>query len=93
MDLNVNFQELKHNFEKVWGCFCKITRRRLFSNFGFIFLLENLWNRFIAAWTRSMGFGPRVHNVDSLRVVGFKMNNSYLMKTKGYLYSNRDRTW
>jgi hypothetical protein len=26
MYLYVNFQRLKHNFEKVWGCFCKITR-------------------------------------------------------------------
>jgi hypothetical protein len=25
MDLYVNFQGLKHNFKKVWGCFCKIT--------------------------------------------------------------------
>jgi hypothetical protein len=26
MDLYVNFHGLKHNFEKVQGCFCKITR-------------------------------------------------------------------
>jgi hypothetical protein len=26
MDLNVNSQGLKHNFEIVQGCFCKITR-------------------------------------------------------------------
>jgi hypothetical protein len=26
MDLYVNFQGLKYNFEKVWGCFGKITR-------------------------------------------------------------------
>jgi hypothetical protein len=38
-----------------------------------------------------MGFGPQVHSADSLRAVGFKMNTSDLMKTKGYLYSNRDR--
>jgi hypothetical protein len=39
-----------------------------------------------------MSFGPQVHNADSLRAVRFKMNNSDLMKMKGYLYSNRDRT-
>jgi hypothetical protein len=39
-----------------------------------------------------MGFGPWVHSADSLRVIGFKMNTSDLMKMKGCLYSNRDRT-
>jgi hypothetical protein len=31
MNLNVNFQALKHNFEKVWGCFCKIIGAGEFS--------------------------------------------------------------
>jgi hypothetical protein len=31
MDLNVKLQGLKHNFEKVQGCFCKITTASEFS--------------------------------------------------------------
>jgi hypothetical protein len=33
MDLNVNFQGLKHNFEKVRGCFYKITSSANFQNY------------------------------------------------------------
>jgi hypothetical protein len=39
MDLYVNFQGLKYNFEKVWGCFSKITMAGEFSklkNYFFI---------------------------------------------------------
>jgi hypothetical protein len=31
MDLNENFQGLKHNFEKVQGCFSKFSRADEFS--------------------------------------------------------------
>jgi hypothetical protein len=31
MDQYVNFQGLKYNFKKVWGCFCKITKADEFS--------------------------------------------------------------
>jgi hypothetical protein len=33
MELNVKLQGLKHNFEKVRGCLCKISKRQLFSRF------------------------------------------------------------
>jgi hypothetical protein len=45
MDLYVNFQGLKHNFEKVWGCFCKITRADEFLELMNYFSFENWWNR------------------------------------------------
>jgi hypothetical protein len=40
MDLNVNFQGLKHNFKKVQGCFCKISRADKFSIFIEYLLIE-----------------------------------------------------
>jgi hypothetical protein len=33
MDLYAKLLGLKHNFEKVWGCFCKITNADEFSEF------------------------------------------------------------
>jgi hypothetical protein len=46
MDLYVNFQGLKHNFKKVQGCFCKITRAGEFlelMNYFSIEKLSDLW--------------------------------------------------
>jgi hypothetical protein len=41
MELNVNFQGLKHNFKKVWGCFCKISRAGEFSLTTKLFSTKN----------------------------------------------------
>jgi hypothetical protein len=46
MDLYENFQGLKHNFEKVQGCFCKITRAGQFLELMNYFSIKNWWNRF-----------------------------------------------
>jgi hypothetical protein len=35
-----------------------------------------------------MDFGPWVHSADSLRAIEIKMDNSALIKTKGYTDSN-----
>jgi hypothetical protein len=40
MDLYVNFQGLKHNFEKVQECFCKITRASKFLELINYFSIE-----------------------------------------------------
>jgi hypothetical protein len=42
MDLYENFQGVKHNFEKVQGCFCKITNIGEFSELMNCFSIEKL---------------------------------------------------
>jgi hypothetical protein len=42
MDLYVNFKGLKHNFEKVWRCFCKISMADKFSKLMNYFSIEKL---------------------------------------------------
>jgi hypothetical protein len=37
MDLNVKLQGLKYNFGKVWGCHCKNTAVRIFSELNKLF--------------------------------------------------------
>jgi hypothetical protein len=80
MDLYAKLLGLKHNFEKVWGCFCKITNADEFSEF---FILK------------IGGIGPpsvdRVHNATA-RVHGTSLNVSHssgdlwpgLNEPKGY---------
>jgi hypothetical protein len=55
MDLNVKLQGLKHNLEKVWGCFCKISGVWEFLEFLELFSERKL--RGIGPWTS--GPGPR----------------------------------
>jgi hypothetical protein len=45
MDLYVNLHGLKHNFEKVQGCFCKITRAGEFLELMNYFSIEKSCNR------------------------------------------------
>jgi hypothetical protein len=62
MDLYVNFQGLKHNFEKVHMCFCNISRASEFSLITELFF----YRKFHGIGPRShrpgsQGFGPWVH--------------------------------
>jgi hypothetical protein len=71
MDLNVKLQELKYNFGKVQGCFCKITMIRFSRIFRIILLKKNPWNNSTIAWTGSMGSSSRVYGPHETTVVGY----------------------
>jgi hypothetical protein len=89
MDPYVNFQGLKHNFEKVWRCFCKINRAGEFSLITELFFYQ-----------KSHRIGPRSHGLGpwsrlmiprqsgSLSIVDSLICDSNFIKMKGYWQSN-----
>jgi hypothetical protein len=61
MDLNVNFQGLKHIFKKIQWCFYKITRAVKFSELMNYFSNEKRWNRSTVHGPGPQRSGPPVY--------------------------------